>query len=337
MPPSAGSSTVLFDAVRGHSRQKDRLRAAIELGRVPHAMIFVGPGGVGKHLTAVAVAQGLFCSSPSGRPCGTCSGCYKTAASLHPDLIVIGVDEETKSRTIVKEQIDELALTLSRTPGESGRRVVIIDPAERMTEVVQSAFLKTLEEPMGATFFILITSDANTLMPTILSRCQLIRFGALGLGDTEDILLKAAEDMSPREASEYARLSQGSVEEALFLRDGGYREIAENAFRTALLTLERHPVEWPETGSQRDELLLLIDALMRVYRDALLLSTANDTAHLFFPDRAEDLRRLCAARDADQLQGALDSIVTARGLLLSYVNPRLVITQLLLDLGLKLF
>lgn len=336
MPPSAGPSTVLFDAVLGHGRQKDRLRAALELGRVPHALLFTGPGGVGKRRMAVALAQGLFCTAESGRPCGSCSGCYKTAASLHPDLIRIEVDAESKSRQILIDQIQSLSETLSRTPGESGRRVVIIDPADRITPDAQSAFLKTLEEPMGETFFILIASEVNGLMSTILSRCQVIRFGPLGLADTEDILMKE-DGISPREASEYARLSQGSVEEALFLRDGGYREIAESAFVIALLTLERHPVEWPETGTQREELLLLIDALTRVYRDALLLSAGCVTDRLFFPDRVEDLRRLCAGRDAERLQVMLESIVTARGLLLSFVSPRLVTAQLFLDLGLKLF
>jgi DNA polymerase-3 subunit delta' len=335
MPPSAGPSTVLFDAVRGHARQKERLLAVLEAGRVPHALLFSGPGGVGKKLMADALAQGLFCSAASGRPCGACPGCRKTAASNHPDLVRVSVDPETKSKTISLEQVRDLSESLSRTPGEGGCRVVIIDDADRMTGDAQSAFLKTLEEPMGPTFFMLITSDPGRLMPTILSRCQTLRFGALGQTDAEDILLEE-EGVSPREAADYARLSQGSIEEAFLLRDGGYREVVDAAFGLALLSLERSPVAWPEIGTNRDELLLLADALIRIYRDVLLLSAAGETRRLFFADRAEELGRLAGAIGADRAQEVLEALCDARGRLLSYVNPRLVSAQLLFDLGLRL-
>jgi DNA polymerase-3 subunit delta' len=336
MPPSAESSTILFDSVRGHGRQKQQLLTVLESGRIPHALLFTGPSGVGKRQIALALAQGLFCSAASGRPCGGCSGCIKSAASNHPDLLIVDVDPETKSRQILLPQIQTLSEALSRTPGESGRHAVIIDHADRMSEDAQSAFLKTLEEPMGQTFFILITSDLSRLMPTILSRCQTLRFGALGQNDTEDILLKE-DGLSPREATDYARLSQGSVEEAMLLRDGGYREIADAAFSLALLTLEKRPVAWPDLSSNRDELLLTADALVRIYRDVLLLGAARDTNRLFFTDRITELQRLAASIDPDRAQTILESICIARDRLLSYVSPRLVSAQLLLDLGLNLF
>lgn len=338
MPPSAKSSTVLFDAVRGHGRQKSELRAALEAGRLPHALLFVGPSGVGKRRVAAALAQALLCESKTDRPCGSCGGCTKAAADNHPAVIRIAADPESKSKEIVLKQITDLSELLSRTPGEGGLYAVLIDDADQMNVHAQNAFLKTLEEPMSPAYFVLVSADPNRLLPTIRSRCQIVRFGALSQGDTEDILM-AEDDFSPREASDYARLSQGSVEEALLLKDGGYREVVEEAFGLVRLAQEKRPVEWPKVKTGRDETLLLTDALVRIYRDILLLAAAGDAARprLFFSDRADELQRLSRAIGSDRAEAVLDALLESRESLLSYVNPRLVSAQLLLNLGLKLF
>ncbi len=337
MPPSAKSSTVLFDAVRGHGRAKEQIRAALDAGRLPHALLFSGPSGVGKRQMALALAQALLCEATSGRPCGACTGCVKVAGGIHPAVLTVAADPESKSREIVLKQITALSETLSRTPGEGGLYVVVLDGADAMNLHAQNAFLKTLEEPMSPAHFVLVTSDPNRLLPTVRSRCQIVRFGALGATDTEDILMQ--EDFSPREASDYARLSQGSVEEALFLKDGGYREVIDEAFRLTRLARERRPVEWPKMGTTRDELLLLVDALIRVHRDLLVLAAVPDvpSSRLFFGDRAEDLAAWAKTLGAEQIQEILDTLAESRDRLLSYVNPRLIAAQLLVDLGLKLF
>lgn len=340
MPPSAKSSTVLFDAVRGHGRAKEQLRAALDAGRLPHALLFVGPSGVGKRQVALALAQSLLCEAKSGRPCGACSGCVKVAGGIHPAVLSVAADPESKSKEIVLKQITDLSETLSRTPGEGGLYVVILDGADAMNLHAQNAFLKTLEEPMSPAHFVLVTSDPNRLLPTVRSRCQILRFGALGTTDTEDILMAAADEgFSPREASDYARLSQGSVEEALFLKDGGYREVIDEAFKLTRLARERRTVEWPKMGTTRDELLLLVDALIRVHRDLLYLAAVPDVAssRLFFADRAEDLAVWARALGAEQVQSILDSLAASRDRLLTYVNPRLIAARLLLDLGVRIF
>lgn len=335
--PSAKSSTVLFDAVRGHGRQMQSLRAALEAGKLPHAMLFTGPSGVGKRRVAKALAQALVCTSQE-KPCGACVPCAKVAGDLHPDIYFIGVNPETKSKDILLDPIRDLCAALARKPSEGGLYSVIIDGAERMTENAQNAFLKALEEPMSPTYFFLIVSDITPLLPTIRSRCQIVRFGSLSATDTEDILM-AEDDFSPREASDYARLSQGSVEEALLLRDGGYREVVEEAFTLVRLAREKRPVEWPKVSATRDELVLLADALIRIHRDILILAAAGASAQsqLFFHDRSEELQALARTLGPDQAEAILESLVSARDRLLTYVNPRLISAQLLLDLGLKLF
>lgn len=336
MPKSAKSSTVLFDAVRGHGRQIRQLRDAVEAGRLPHAMLFAGPSGVGKQLVAKAVAQMLLCVEKE-KPCGSCIGCTKVAGGLHPDVLSVGVGTETKSREILLDQIQELGVTLSRKPGEGGRTVVLMNEADHLNFHAQNAFLKSLEEPAGPTTFILIASDPNRLLPTIRSRCQMVRFGSLSAADTEDILI-ATDDFSPYEASEYARLSQGSVEEALLLKDGGYREVVQEAFFLVGLAREKSPVEWPKVATNRDELLLLVDALIRIHRDVLILAAAGDTARtrVFFTEQIDETAGSAQILGADRTAAILQSLAVARERLLSYVNPRLVSAQLLLDLGIRL-
>jgi DNA polymerase-3 subunit delta' len=337
MKPSAASSTILFDVIRGHSRQIAQLRAAAESGRLPHALLFAGPHGVGKRQIALALSQSIVCASADRRPCGTCAACVKMARGSHPDLLFVATDPELSTTgKILIEQVQDLCKQVSLKPGESTARPVIIEDADAMTGDAQNAFLKALEEPPGPTHFFLISADPDGLLPTIRSRCQVVNFGSLSFADTENILL-TQDDFSPKEASDYARLSQGSVEEALQLKDGGYREVVDQAFALARLSRENRPLEWPVIGTKRDELLFLADALMRVYRDALVLLTTGQPARLFFADRAAELQTLTRGMSVDQAEDILEKIVEGRERLLSNISPRLVGARLLLDLGLKLF
>ena len=167
----------------------------VELGeRLPHALLFVGPAGLGKRALAEALAARLLCDAPAadGHACGKCEPCLWRLSGNHPDLHRVVPEAETAaaegegdgeapakaaSTQIRIDQVRELQGALTVTGHHGSRRVVLLDPAEAMNGVTANALLKLLEEPPEGCVFVLVSSSPRTLLPTIRSRCQQWHFG----------------------------------------------------------------------------------------------------------------------------------------------------------------
>ena len=192
--------------------------AAVEAmvrGPVPHAVLLVGPDGVGKTTLALDLAAGLLCTAepPERRPCRECRACRLVEHGTHPDLHRLGPVGPGRQVVIggpdarfrgVRDLITELALM----PVEGGRRVAIIDGADRMNEDAQSALLKTLEEPPGGVTIVLCADREWRLLPTVRSRCQRVRLGPVGQRDIEAILADHGVADAPT-AARLGRLAGG--------------------------------------------------------------------------------------------------------------------------------
>ena len=202
-----------FRDILGHEHVLGLLSQAAERGTLPQSLIFAGPAGVGKHLAAVALAQLLNCqNAPSGTDaCGECASCRRIARRVHPDVLFL---EPEDSGSIKTEQVRQAIEAAGYRPFEGRRRVVVIDQADAMVFNAQDALLKTLEEPPAASVFILITSMPDTLLPTVRSRCQRLRFGRLAPGDVA-AALKNQHGYTEADAHAAASLSDGSIGRAL--------------------------------------------------------------------------------------------------------------------------
>ncbi len=208
----------------GHAPILAGLWRAAAAKRLPHALLFQGPGGVGKFRAARALAQGLLCASSTREtgPCGACGPCKRFVAGGHPDLLVIDppreVDEHIRIGYIVRRQgpgepespADEF---LALRPMEGGWRIVILRQPERMVEQAQNALLKMLEEPGDSVLWILVSERTAELLPTIRSRVVAVRFGALAPEDSLAVLLE--QGMARADAALLSRWSSGSPGEAL--------------------------------------------------------------------------------------------------------------------------
>ena len=156
-----------FDNILGNRAAHERLSELVKRGRVAHGFLFSGPSGVGKRLAAVEFARSLLCAA---RGCGACPDCRWVSAGHHPGLTVLRHGDD--SRDIKVAQVRELLRQLSMT--SDGRRIILIDEAERMNEEAQNAFLKTLEEPPDRCVIVLVSASPSMLLPTIVSRCQAV-------------------------------------------------------------------------------------------------------------------------------------------------------------------
>lgn len=211
---AARMAVLRFADVLGHEEVIERLRCDISGDRLAHAYLFVGSVGVGKATVARLLGAATLCKSQdlSERPCGKCLACGKIERHNHPDFFTIAPQEG--KRWIRIDAIRELQAELSLKPFESDRRVVVIDGAENMNEAAQNAFLKTLEEPPPGTLIILVAPGVNNLLPTIVSRCRIERFGPLKREDLAKILIERRE-LTESDAALVAGLAFGSVGAAL--------------------------------------------------------------------------------------------------------------------------
>ena len=212
-----------FDNIIGHDLQKNLLRRAIAEERVSHSYLFSGLDGVGKRLVALGFAKILNCLTlvsttdvDSNKAGCDCHSCRKIDKGIHPDVFVI---EYKGLRDIKVDQIrEDVEDRLYFKPFEGRYKVAIVDEADRMSHSAQNAFLKTLEEPPDESIIILLTSSPQSLLPTIRSRCQSLRFEGIPI---ELIVeeLKTRRGLSSEESTMIAFLSEGSLGRALNLDD----------------------------------------------------------------------------------------------------------------------
>jgi DNA polymerase III subunit delta' len=245
----------------GNARAVEILKRAIQQDRVPHAMIFAGPAGIGKCTLALLLAQRLNCLSPvKDEACDRCSACNRIQAVIesrnlqclslksgfcgscpnciirtkcHPDIRLIEPEKTTIGIGQIREMINEIAFQ----PLEAKFRVVVLDPAEQMRAEAHNSLLKTLEEPPSRTIIILITTNPYMLLETIRSRSRLLQFGEI---PQDQIVQHLIDEGRPAdEARIAAALSGGSLAAAIVFNSQEYREVREQALHFLELILNK--------------------------------------------------------------------------------------------------
>jgi DNA polymerase-3 subunit delta' len=256
--------TGLLATVRAQSTAVETLRRSLATDHVAHAYLFDGPDGVGKELTAWGLAQALVCErsgAEAADACGTCPACVRAVPRApeptprHPDVIVLerGLYEPAaigrRSPELQDISIDQVRTLVLRhgafAPLEGRARVFIVRRAEELSTAAANALLKTLEEPGPRTHFVLLSSSASSLLPTVLSRTQRIRFGLLPDALVAELL--CARRVDAARATRAASLAGGSMAQALVLADPDASQARDGFVSSALAALSA-----PDLGSALD-------------------------------------------------------------------------------------
>lgn len=212
----------------GNDATVSRLKKSLAEKKFPHAVIFSGIEGIGKREFAKICAAVLMCDNPSdGEPCGTCENCVAMATGNHPDFYVVEPEDTKATRVIKIAQIRELQRETSLRPLKSERRVVVIDGAEFFNKAAANCILKTLEEPVSQTIFILLTANRANLLMTIRSRCITVNFDKLSTAQIYEVLLSQGIDAV--KAKTLSVVADGSLGRALALEKSGGYELRNEA------------------------------------------------------------------------------------------------------------
>jgi DNA polymerase-3 subunit delta' len=214
-PSTAADAFTAFPGVRGHSGAQVALARALARGQLHHALVLVGPRGVGKATFARGLACALLCPERPAQGCGVCTTCHRVLAGNHPDVDWLLPD--SKAGTISVDSARACHIRQAHAPYEGPAYVVVVDPADALGEGAGNALLKTIEEPRPGIHFLLLTTNLQGMLPTILSRALPIRIGRLDDDIVAEIVHARAAEV-PREHSDMAvLLAEGSAGVALEL------------------------------------------------------------------------------------------------------------------------
>ena len=320
-----------FREVVGHRRLVSLLSRAIRRQSLTPSLILSGPDGVGKRLTAVSIAQELNCLAiDDNGACGQCAVCRRIARGAHPDVMTIEPDEMGSIKIEpVRAAIDRAVFR----PFEGRRRVTIIEQADALVIAAQNALLKTLEEPLPASVFVLVTSRPDVLLPTVRSRCAHLRFGRLQVAEVAEVL-ERSEGYSHADARTAAAASDGSVRRALDLEAVAFadaradaEDLLQAAGRDVRTRLEQAKSLLKGSGTpalEREHLGARLMAMTSLIRDAGLVASGADAQLVANLDRRPVVDSLARALGADRIGRLFTVVAQAEEALERNVGPKVI-------------
>lgn len=291
-----------FGSFLGNDALKTRLSAAFSDGRILHGFALCGPVGSGRHTLAVRLAAAMQCTGSGSVPCGACSGCRKVMGGIHPDVITVNDPEH---KLISVDVIRKMRADVFIRPNEGNRKIYMIE--QDMGEQAQNALLKILEEPPDYGVFLILTTNAEKLLPTIRSRCAQLHLGPVPEKEGTAWLQRNCPESERTACAAALQRAGGYLGPALALlrQDADFpqvRQLAQSYAAHDMLGLLR--VLLPMEKQKRDQVLPVLARMREVLLSALELR--NDLAS---PDA--DAQAIVRARTGAQILQAAEDLQTA--------------------------
>jgi len=343
----------MLDQLIGNERAKSLLRRILETSRVPGAMLFTGEDGIGKKLFALEIAKALNCRTPAGyEGCGKCPSCVRIAKfnypqssdsddwkgivwTDHPDVGMVVAPK----RILLVEQMRLIEREANYRPYEGKARVFLIEDADKLNEASANALLKVLEEPPHTSHIVLLTSRPAMLLPTIRSRCQMVRFSPVSAKEIETYLLnnKIATAADARIRARVARGSLGRAiadefEDYVDQRKAMMRVLQALALNDDRVQLLRSAEEFND-ARHKDEYESRLDILEALIRDAWLLALNAPAEGVINEDLLPELRKVSAQVDSRRPADWISQIEEMREQLVVNINRKAATDALLLTMA----
>ena len=313
-----------FQEILGHDTIKQHFQKAIELHKVSHAYILSGEAGMGRKSLAHAFALTLLCEKGGSQPCMNCHACKQVLSGNHPDLIhvthekpsSIGVDD-------IREQVQD---TIMIRPYSSYYKVYIMDEAEKMTVQAQNALLKTIEEPPSYAVIILLTTNEDLFLPTILSRCVQLKLQSL----KDSVIQKYLEEsmgISESDARLYTAFARGNLGKAIKISGSEeFRQMYEKLLQM-LRNIKNLDISqllnYSKELKEEMDIYECLDFMQVWYRDSLMFKVTNDPNLLIFKDEYSVISEMSRQTGYDGFENILQAIEKARIRLEANVNMEL--------------
>lgn len=293
-----------FDGFLGNEPLKQRLSAAVSGGKISHSYLLCGPKGSGKQTLARLLAAAMECTGPGEAPCGVCPACRKALRDLHPDVITV---DDTAHKNVSVDVVRNARSDVFVRPNEGKRKVYLFPRGQDLGPVSQNALLKILEEPPPYAAFLILTDNAEKLLPTIRSRCVELHLSPLPQG----VALPALKERCPEaddQALQGAYLrSGGFLGQALELLQAEGHDAQTEAFAAALAAGDRLgllQVLLPLEKAKREMLLPLLDSWRQLLGQALAAKSG-------LPAASKEVESLSQSRTGSQLLSASQALQTA--------------------------
>lgn len=314
-----------FTDIIGHEKEKKILLDYVGSGRLPHALLFSGPPGIGKKTVALSLAEYLLCNNKKGGD--GCASCRKVEKRIHPDLFILGGGDES----LGIEAVRQISYETQKSPHMAERRVVVVDDAHLLTIEAANALLKTIEEPKEFNLFILITSKEEEIPFTLKSRCVKVPFFPIGVGYIKHYLMEK-KGLDEKKAEIVSNISFGSLSAALFWMENENfllrKHLAECILGTKKSSIEITFLSERISGEGCEIFLYF---LLTLFRDVFICNMAKGENRVY----NKDLLDLLRGRDIDgkRLKEKIETIIETLKMLKYNINRWSFVENLLILLA----
>lgn len=310
------------------------IKNSILKNRIAHAYLFEGMRGTGKKEISILLAKSINCHAPveGYKPCESCVNCKRINSGNHPDIHLV----EPDGLSIKKGQIQELQEEFSKTGVESKNKLYMIVHADKMTTNAANSLLKFLEEPHAGTVAVLITEQAQQMLPTILSRCQLINFTPLSPKNMAEQLI--ANGVKPQSAPLLAQLTN-NLEEALEISHNDWFAQAQKIVLKLYEVLKKNSLEamvtlqenWFMHFKEKDQIDRGLDLLLLIFKDLLYIQLGKKDQVVYLNESSR-LEQFALQTSGRRLTEQMAAILEAKRKLHANMNPQLLMEELVLKL-----
>ena len=323
-----------FHDIIGHDDIIRHLKNAIETGKVSHSYIFTGEPGSGKKLLATTYAMTLQCEAGGTEPCQKCDSCKKALGKNHPDIIMVNHE---KPGTISIDEIREQVIhDVAIKPYSSPHKVYIIHDAEMMTVQAQNAILKTIEEPPEYAVIMLLTSNIDSLLPTIRSRCVRLDLKVVDDSLVKEYLMEHLQvpDYQAEIDASYAQGSIGKAKEAATSQE--FADMTANALKILKYANSMEVYELTEAiktlTADKNNINDYLDIFQFWFRDVLMFKATREIDNLVFKQEINFIREQASERSYENIEKILEALEKTKVRLRANVNLELALELLFLTI-----